>query len=87
MAVPLDATEWHAHRTLGATEWHKSRHMRRCQEMPCHSTLPSGMVVGFAHLRYWNVRAPSLSGKLSTKLPSSCLAQLPDAASELPTKA
>ena len=42
---------------------------------------------GFAHLRYWNVRAPSLSGKPSTKLPSPCLAQLSDSASELPTKA
>lgn len=52
-----------------------------------HSMPPSGMVVGFAHLRYWNVRAPSLSGKPSTKLPSPCLAQLPDSASELPTKA
>ena len=45
MAVPLDATEWHADRTLDATEWHKSRHMRSCQEMSYHSTPPSGTAI------------------------------------------
>ena len=43
-------------------------------------------VVGFAYLWYWSVRVPPLSGKVSTKLPSPCLVQLPDLASEPPTK-
>ena len=97
MVVPRDVAEWHYDRALDVTVWREKSQTRRygmilCHSTPpsgtsaAHSTPPSGMVVGFAHLWYWNVRAPSLSGKVSVKSPSSCLAQLPDAASELPWK-
>ena len=94
--VPRDVAEWHHDRALDVTVWREKSQTRRygmilCHSTPpsgttaVHSTSPSGMVVGFAHLWYWNVRVLP-SGKVSTKLPSPCLVQLPDAASELPWK-
>ena len=67
MVVPRDVAEWHYDRALDVTVWREKSQTRRygmilCHSTPpsgtsaAHSTPPSGMVVGFAHLWYWNVR-------------------------------
>lgn len=96
MVVPLDAIEWHHDRTLDVTEWCEKLQTRRygmilCHSAPlsgtttAHSMSPSGAAAGFAHLWYWNVWVLP-SEKVSTKLPSSCLVQLPDVALASPWK-